>query len=87
MLLQEVRPLDDSTEAAHTAVVVSELSDAMRGILEVGARTRSPSPTGHDRPAYGRGLRNDMLVLGRPTRQSLAVRGCAVCWHTPGACG
>lgn len=37
--MQEVRPLDGSKEAAHTAAVISELSGVLRGILEVGAPT------------------------------------------------
>jgi len=34
VLLQVVRPLDDSPEAAHTAEVVNELSAAIRQVLE-----------------------------------------------------
>lgn len=33
--VQEVRPTDDSEEAAHTAAVVTELSLAMHQILQV----------------------------------------------------
>ena len=51
MPLQEVRPLDGSQEAARTAALVSELSDAMRGILEVGAPPSS-SAAGQCRPCF-----------------------------------
>ena len=54
VFLQEVRSLDDSKEAALTAAVVSELSDAMRGILEVGAPTFTPSPRRQKLAAFGR---------------------------------
>lgn len=33
--VQEVRPTDDSVDAAHTAAVVTELSLAMHQILQV----------------------------------------------------
>lgn len=68
-----MRPLDDSEEAAHTAAVVSELSDAMRGILEVGRPTQHPVTPGHGRPAYfGR-------TCLEQEGQLLSVRGRAIC--------
>ncbi|KAK9841920.1 hypothetical protein WJX84_012378, partial [Apatococcus fuscideae] len=59
--LQEVRPTDDSPEAAHTAAVVSELSGVMHGILQ-------GHPVNAHRIAEGKPPANVVLLRGCGSR-------------------
>lgn len=59
--LQVAAPLDDSPEAAHTAAVVNELSEVMRGILE-------SHPINAQRAAEGKPPANVVLLRGCGSR-------------------
>lgn len=56
-LLLKVKPLDDTKEAAHTANVVNELSDVMRGILR-------QHPLNAERKKQGKAIANIVLLRG-----------------------
>lgn len=56
-LLLKVKPLDDTKEAAHTANVVNELSDTIRGILRV-------HPLNAERLKQGKAIANIVLLRG-----------------------
>ena len=56
-LLLKVKPLDDSKEAAHTANVVNELSDVIRGILR-------SHPLNAERQKQGKAIANVVLLRG-----------------------
>lgn len=56
-LLLKVKPLDDTKEAAHTANVVNELSDVMRGILR-------HHPLNAERKKQGKAIANIVLLRG-----------------------
>jgi len=56
-LLLKVKPLDDTKEAAHTANVVNELSDVIRGILR-------SHPLNAERQKQGKAIANLVLLRG-----------------------
>lgn len=56
-LLLKVKPLDDTKEAAHTANVVNELSDVIRGILR-------SHPLNAERKKQGKAIANLVLLRG-----------------------
>lgn len=56
-LLLKVKPLDDTKEAAHTANVVNELSDVIRGILR-------NHPLNAERLKQGKAIANLVLLRG-----------------------
>jgi 2,3-bisphosphoglycerate-independent phosphoglycerate mutase len=56
-LLLKVKPLDDTKEAAHTANVVNELSDVIRGILR-------SHPLNAERLKQGKAIANIVLLRG-----------------------
>lgn len=56
-LLLKIKPLDETKEAAHTADVVNELSDVMRGILRA-------HPLNAERKAQGKAIANVVLLRG-----------------------
>ncbi|KAG0600130.1 hypothetical protein M758_11G009200 [Ceratodon purpureus] len=79
-LLLKVKPLDDTKEAAHTANVVNELSDVIRGILR-------SHPLNAERLKEGKAIANLVLLRGCGIRIDvptfMEVQGLRPCMVAP----